>query len=99
MFNENFRLAAEAEYGDWAEDGDRGMKMETPVVTIECVGEEEELCREYGVADYPTVRLFRRNGNGSGEGEVEVEVERYRGKRSSEAYVQPTFSFSHFLIF
>lgn len=51
---------------------------EIPLVKVDCT-EETELCQEFGVEGYPTIKIFRGLENSKG----------YRGARKAPAYVNP----------
>ena len=72
-FNSNFRTASEA-------------RLKTAFLMVNC-NSETELCREYDVYGYPTVRLINENG-----------TTRYRGKKTASAQVPISFNKSGALL-
>jgi protein disulfide-isomerase A1 len=53
-------------------------EKEIPLVKVDCT-EEQELCQEYGVEGYPTLKVFRGAET----------ISPYTGQRKADAYVAP----------
>jgi protein disulfide-isomerase A1 len=53
-------------------------EKDIPLVKVDCT-EEQDLCQEYGVEGYPTLKVFRG---------VET-ISPYTGQRKADAYVLP----------